>query len=212
MTFKEGGTTLCTAPVGLVAGPTTTGSAWCAAPLSAGSHTITAEVGGYYAGTSSAFVTVAKPAGSSITGSGSIRPLRSAGTYPARLGSQVDVTSTATYGTSLSGKATVRFQSGSRTYEIRSTALESLGSSSTGGVGRADLRSKATLNDVTGPVSTPVASGLTLQVTVTDRGSPGSADSFAITLWNGSTLVFSSEWTGAKSQEIRLTGGNLVVR
>jgi hypothetical protein len=32
-----------------------------------------------------------------------------------------------------------------------------------------------------------------------------------ITLWNGSTLVFSSEWTGARTLEVRLAGGNLVV-
>ncbi|GIF63045.1 hypothetical protein Ais01nite_10800 [Asanoa ishikariensis] len=203
VTFTEGGATLCSAPVGLVGAAPTVGSASCSAPLSRGSHTITVSVGGYYVGGDSGLVTVAKLG--SITGSGNIRPLRSAGTYPARLGSQVDFTPK-----NGSGQATVRFQSGSRTYEIRSTSIESLGSSSAGGVARADLRAKANLHDVTG--STLVASGLTLQVTVSDRGSPGSADSFAITLWNGNTLLFSSEWTGAKSQELRLAGGNLVVR
>ncbi|SNS60313.1 Putative Ig domain-containing protein [Asanoa hainanensis] len=203
VTFTEGGTTLCTAPVGLVGTAFTVGSASCAAPLSLGSHTITVSVGGYYVGSDTGLVTVARSAGS-ITGSGTIRPLKSAGVYPARLGSQVDLTP--------KSPTTVRFQSGSRTYEIRTTAIESLGSSAAGGVTRADLRAKANLNDVTTSTPTLVASGLTLQVTVSDRGSPGSADSFAVTLWNGSTLLFSSEWTGAKSQELRLTGGNLVVR
>jgi hypothetical protein len=48
-------------------------------------------------------------------------------------------------------------------------------------------------------------------VTATDWGEPGSADSLAFTLWNGSTLLFSSDWTGARTQESSLGGGNLVV-
>jgi hypothetical protein len=106
----------------------------------------------------------------------------------------------------------VQFQSGNRTYQIRSTALDSLGLSSTGGVGRADLRSKANLVDVTDPANPAIVyGGLTLQLTVTDRGEPGSGDTLGITVWNGSKLVFSSDWTGAKTQEINLAGGNLVV-
>ena len=38
-------------------------------------------------------------------------------------------------------------------------------------------------------------------MTMTDKGEPGSADSIALTLWNGSTLVFSSNWDGAKTPE-----------
>ncbi|MEV4539608.1 M12 family metallo-peptidase [Asanoa sp. NPDC049518] len=200
VTFTEGGTTLCSAPVGLVGDAATVGSASCSAPLSLGAHTVTVSVDGHYTGGDTGLVTVAKARGS-VSGSGTIRPLRSAGIYPARAGSQVDLT-----------PSLVRFQSGSRTYEIRSTAVSSLGSSSGGGVARADLRAQATLNDVTGSSPTLVASGLTLRVAVSDRGSPGSADSFAVTLWNGNALLFSSEWTGAKSQELRLAGGNLVVR
>ncbi|GAA1875066.1 M12 family metallo-peptidase [Asanoa iriomotensis] len=205
VTFKEGATTLCSAPVGLLAGATTTGSASCGASLSLGSHTITAVVGDYYTGSGTALVEVARPDGSFVTGSGNIRSLRSAGAYPATVGAETDVELGAR-------SATVRFRSGGRTYEIRSTALESLGVSSVGSTGRADLRATATLTDVTNPARpTAVATGVTLQVTATDRGQPGTADSVAITLWSGSTLLFSSDWNGAKTQEIRLAGGNLVV-
>ncbi len=46
---------------------------------------------------------------------------------------------------------------------------------------------------------------------MTDKGEPGSNDTIGITLWNGNTLVFSSEWTGAKTLEKQIDGGNLVV-
>ena len=52
---------------------------------------------------------------------------------------------------------------------------------------------------------------LTLQMSMTDKGEPGSADSIAVTLWNGSTLLFSSNWDGAKTPEQLLGGGNLAV-
>ena len=51
-----------------------------------------------------------------------------------------------------------------------------------------------------------------LQVTMTDKGEPGSADSISITVWNKSGgLWFSSNWTGTKTGEQVLGGGNLVV-
>jgi hypothetical protein len=65
---------------------------------------------------------------------------------------------------------------------------------------------------VTNPLA-PVSLGgnLTLQMTMTDTGEPGSSDTIGVTLWDGSTLVFSSEWTGAQTLEQPLDGGNLVV-
>ncbi|GIF72985.1 M12 family metallo-peptidase [Asanoa siamensis] len=215
VTFKEGDTTLCSAPVGLTGGAPTTGSAWCDAPLPRGAHTVTAVVGGYYTGAGTARVDVARPDGSAVTGSGYVRGLRSAGSYPATGGARTDVTLDVRYarnGTDLTGSATVRFQSGARAYEIRGTAFDSFGSDGGSQVERADIRATATLTDVTDARNpTLVAGGLTLGLAVTDRGSPGTADSVAITLWNGSTLLHSSEWNGARSQEIRLAGGNLVV-
>jgi hypothetical protein len=215
VTFKEGSTTLCTAPVGLLAVASTAGSATCQAPLPVGSHTITVVVGGFYAASASAVVEVVKPVGSSVTGGGSVTLNRSSGLYPATVGSRSDVELSAQYDknrNTASGQVTVDFSSGGRTYEIRGTTLESLGATTRGG-GIASLRGQAVLLDVTSarnPV--PVASGLTLQVTVADRGEPGRHDTLAVTLWNGSTLVFSSDWAGAVTQELELTSGNLRVR
>jgi hypothetical protein len=53
--------------------------------------------------------------------------------------------------------------------------------------------------------------GLSLQMTMTDKGEPGKDDTIALTLWNGSTLVFSSNWVSAKTLEQIVGGGNLVV-
>jgi hypothetical protein len=210
VTFSEGGATLCTAPVGLLAADPTAGSASCGAPLPVGSHTITVTVGGSYVGSTSATVQVLAADGSFLTGSGYLSPTSSAGRYPANPGSQTDFDLVAKYGTTLSGSATVRFRSGDRTYEIRGTALESIGVSASAGI--ADLRAKADLYDVTDPRHpTLVAGGSTLQVTATDRGERGRNDSLAVTLWDGATLLFSSDWTGAGTAQTNLAGGNLVV-
>jgi hypothetical protein len=168
---------------------TTVGSANCSVTLPIGSHTITALVGARYTGDTSALVEVASPSGSFVTGGGYLLPTRSAGAYRADPGSQLDFAFHATYtrnGRNPTGHAVAQFESGGRTYEIRSTALDSLGLSSGGGVAKADLRSKANLFDVTDPANpVSVAGGLTLQLTATDRGEPGSTDSLAITLWSG---------------------------
>ena len=126
----------------------------------------------------------------------------------------------------LQGHANIIFRAGGHTYQIKSTAIDSLGialqecqggGSCSGPVsatclGLADFRSKANLTDVTNPLA-PVSLGgnLTLQITLTDKGEPGSSDTIGITLWNGSKLFFSSDWKGAKTVETLLKGGNLVV-
>ena len=71
------------------------------------------------------------------------------------------------------------------------------------------LRGTADLLDVSakGP-GVVVATGLTIEVTVTDRGK-GKTDSVGFTLWDGSTLVFSSDWNGAMTLERVLDGGNI---
>ena len=50
------------------------------------------------------------------------------------------------------------------------------------------------------------------QITLTDNGEPATTDAIGFTLWSGSTLVYSSNWNGAKTIEQVLGGGNLQVR
>jgi hypothetical protein len=126
---------------------------------------------------------------------------------------------------SLQGHVNIVFRSNGHTYQIKSTALDSLGIALKTSNGKAcsgppsstcfgvtDFRSKANLTDVTNS-NAPVSLGgnLTLQVTMTDRGEPGLSDTIAVTLWNGSKLLFSSEWRGSKTLEKILNGGNLAV-
>jgi hypothetical protein len=108
VTFSEGRTTLCTAPVGLLRAHPTLGSAACGATLAAGTHTVTVAVGGSYVGSASATVRVAAPDGSFLTGDGFLSPSRSAGRYPANPGSRTDFQLVAQYDEKLSGSATVR--------------------------------------------------------------------------------------------------------
>ena len=52
-----------------------------------------------------------------------------------------------------------------------------------------------------------------LQVTMTDKGEPGKDDTIAIQLSNtNGSLLLSSKWSGTKTVEQILGGGNLVVR
>ncbi|GGM61544.1 hypothetical protein GCM10011608_53330 [Micromonospora sonchi] len=209
VTFTAGGATLCTVPVELLATSTTTGSAACAATLPAGTHTVTATVGGHYTGSTTATVRVAVSDGGFLTGGGHLTVDRSAGAYPADRNSKAEVELNAKPATgkkAASGKAEIEFRSGGRTYQIKATTIDGLGVTSAGKL--ADLRYQASLYDSKGKL---VASGLTLAVTVTDRGAPGRNDTLGLTLWQGGRLLFSSDWTGAGTGEVKLTGGNLTV-
>jgi hypothetical protein len=73
--------------------------------------------------------------------------------------------------------------------------------------------SKANLQDITNPNS-PVSLGgnLTLQMSMTDYGS-ATKDTIGFTLYDAtSKLLFSSSWSGTKTVEQLLGGGNLSVR
>jgi hypothetical protein len=229
LTFKEGTTTLCgPLPVELLGAETTIGTASCSKTLAVGAHRIDIYVNGYYTGIGQGLVEVAEPDGSFITGGGSVVAEASAGKYPATDGTSEDFAFNIKYTKgfkNLKGHASVVFESAGKTYEIRSTAIDSLGivlQAPGGGAcagppsatcfGLADFRSKANLLDITNPLAPiTVDSNLSLQITMTDRGEPGPADTIGISLWKGNTLLFSSEWNGAKTIEANLDAGNLVV-
>lgn len=229
VSFMEGATDLCgPLPVALINSDTTTGTANCTASFELGAHQIDVYVNNYYTGVTTAIVEVAEANGSFVTGGGYLAIDKSAGLYPAETGSKMNFGFNVNYknAKNIQGHVNILFRSGGRTYQIKSTAIDSLGialKKSTGnGVcsgppsatcfGVADFRSKANLTDVTDPLA-PVSLGgnLTLQMTMTDEGDPGSADTLGITLWDANKLVFSSEWRGSKTVEQTLAGGNLVV-
>ena len=235
--FKEGATTLCTfvSPLPLLNPLDTRAAAVeCSKSFSLGEHTISIYVNGsYYAGTGAGVVEVSQPDGSFITGGGYILTSTSspAGKYAADPGSRMNYGFNVKYNknkTNLQGHLNVIFRrtvAGElRSYQIKANAMDSLGialkngSSGCAGPpsatcwGLGDFRSKANLTDVTNPAaSVSMGGNLTVQVTITDQGEPGKNDSIGVTLWQGSTLLFSSEWNGAKTVEKVVEGGNLVV-
>ncbi len=227
VTFKEGATTLCgPLAVSLLNGATTSGTASCAVSLGLGAHTIDIYVNNYYTATASGLVEVAQPNGSFITGGGQLAISSSAGQYKADTGSIANFGFNVNYRNlrNLQGHTSLIFQAGGHTYQIKSTAINSLGitfKTPTGATcsgpvsstcfGYADFQAKANLTDITNPLA-PISLGgnLTLQVTLTDKGEPGSSDTIAFTVWSGSRLLFSSNWNGAQSVQQLLGGGNLV--
>ena len=126
----------------------------------------------------------------------------------------------------------VTYRIGDNTYELNSKDIDSLaiGSRTPAGDpcatkpsptcwGVADVHATATLTDVTKPAPgtkpphprPDILSGLTLRITVTDKGPAKNGDSIGITAWDGSTLVFSSAWDGTATVEQTLDGGNIDV-
>jgi hypothetical protein len=216
--FKEGGTTLCSPTLELLNGDPTTATAACIVPLGLGAHVINVVAGGYYTGRDQAIVEVAQPTGNFITGGGYRIADSSAGSYPADPGSKVGFAFNLKFNkslTNLQGHANVIFRSDGKSYQIKSTSFDSLGiafrtatgaqcdDGDPGCFGVAEFRSRGNMS--------PVGGGLSLRITLTDRGESGADDSIGIALWDGNQLVFSSEWNGARTVEGPLGGGNLVV-
>jgi large repetitive protein len=225
----------------LVAGDTKTGSASCVVSdkFNAGSNSsgveyqITTTVSGYYTNASDTttgptVIEVADPTGQFITGGGYLVESKSAGSNAAANPSKMNFGFNVHYnnkGTNTQGHVNIIYRNGGRVYQIKTTAVDtfgtayrtSTGTSCTGPAtatcwGIASWSSKANLTDVTNPnAPVSIGGGLSLQMSMTDKGEPGKDDTIAVTLWNGSTLVFSSNWDGAKTPEQLLGGGNLVV-
>ncbi|HET6697203.1 MAG TPA: hypothetical protein VFG85_11905, partial [Gaiellaceae bacterium] len=54
--------------------------------------------------------------------------------------------------------------------------------------------------------------GLRLEMSITDRRTPGGADTIAITAWDGNKQVFSSSWSGFAAVEQALASGTTKVQ
>jgi hypothetical protein len=206
-------------------------------------YTIGVAVSNYYRDLSEGeigVVEVAQPNGSFITGGGYLVESNSAGTLASPPGARTNLGFNVRYnksGTNPQGHVNVIFRTAGRVYQIQSSSITSFGTalqtaasygtaspvSCTGPpslscYGLGDFKSKANLTDVTNPLN-PIAilpnggGPMMLQISIVDKGEPGSSDQLAITLWNGdgTTLVFSSNWNPPKTMFQTLSGGNMVV-
>ena len=96
------------------------------------------------------------------------------------------------------------------TYQIKSGTINSVSvNSGNRNNMTAIINATATLVDLTDPSVS--MSGLTLRVSMSDRSNSGSDDRIGITLWNGTTLLFSSSWNGSSTSERQIGSGNLIV-
>jgi len=189
--------------------------------------TIGIMVAGYYrdnASSENTVIDVAAPLTSYfITGGGFMAESASAGQYAADQGTKSNFGFNVKFNkgaTNLQGNLNIIFRKGGHTYQIKSNALTSLGEkpspcskATATSPCTANFVSKANLQDITNP-SSPVSLGgnLTFQMSMTDYGSP-TKDTIGFTLYDAtSKLLFSSSWSGTKTVEQLLGGGNLSVR
>ena len=113
-------------------------------------------------------------------------------------------------GTNLQGSVNIIVRSGGQVYQIKGNAISSLGVAKP----KANFTGKASIQDITNPLSPVAVDGnATLQLWMTDNGEPGSMDTLGIQVLNKSGGTwFSSNWSGTKTVEQALGGGNLSVR
>ncbi len=225
VTFFGDGAELATVPVGLVSSSDTrTGTATYNWSVNIGnadavSYTIGIKVNNYYGRYSSSddgVVTVAKPLNDFITGGSYLVLSKSSGLKAGGVGTKNNFGFNVKYNKSnksLQGNINTIIRNAGKVYQIKGNSMTSL-SVKTGSPASAVFNGKASIQDITNPLSAIAIDGnATLQVTMTDAGEPGSSDKIAITVWNkAGGLWFASNWNGVKTVEQLLAGGNLQVR
>jgi hypothetical protein len=193
-------------------------------------------VNNYYTRNSSednTVVTVSKPLGTEfITGGGRLILTNSAGLKAGDPGTRNNFGFNVKYNkqlTNLQGNVNIiirRTESdGLHVYQIKGNSMTSLSVdtsiTATHPYPTATFNGKASIQDVTDPLNVIAVDGnAILQVTMTDKGEPGSTDTIGITVWNkAGGLWFSSNWQSfspPKTAEQTLGaspgGGNLKVR
>jgi len=219
-------------PVGLVSSSDSkVGTATCNWSANIGSQdsaqfTVGIKVDGRYTryeSTDDVVVTVSKPLGTNfITGGGYLVNQASAGLKAGSAGAKTNFGFNVKYnksGTNLQGNINTIIRNGSRVYQIKGNSMSSLyvapsAAPSPTKPAKATFNGKASIQDITDPLAPIAVDGnATLQVTMTDAGEPGSADTIGLTVWNkAGGLWFASKWDGTRTVEQLLGGGNLLVR
>jgi hypothetical protein len=193
---------------------------WLNAPL--GSYTVRIIVNNYYTRDDAAddgVVQVSQLTPGSINGGGYLVMQSSGGLKPGGVGTKnnfgFNVQNTKT---GVKGNLNTIIRNSGRTYQVKGNSMTSLSTQlptpPATTPGTATFTGKANIQDITDqthPVS--IDGNATLQVTMTDNGEPGANDTIGISVWSKSgPLWFSSNWTGTKTVEQKLGGGNLAVR
>jgi hypothetical protein len=167
--------------------------------------------GGCYQGVTDAreLIQVYRPSGDHVTGGGFIQSNNSQGQYPAAQGSNTNFGFNVRFhpkqGT-LQGDINLIIRGQSNPpMQFNSTTPLALGINSAESTAQFAFRGNLTqANQV-------LAENVVLQVTMQDNGNPGTKDLIGFTIWDGNTLIYSSDWNGSTTGRINLSGGNLVI-
>jgi hypothetical protein len=186
------------------------------------------SAGGYYTGQTSdlTLVTLALPGSEFVTGGGHVvLGNNSAGTYAGTAGSKMNFGFNMKWnpsGKNLQGNINVifrRYVNGEwRKYQIRSNKINSMAVSlAEPGYKKAVISTKATLKDITDPLS-PISLGgnlnLALDAYENTTMPNGSLDKIVVTLSGngGQGILFSSQWIGTRPVAQLINGGKIHVR
>jgi len=183
---------------------------------------ITVAQGDYYTGrtTEHTLITIAVPGQDYVNGGGNVVVTQSSGTYAATAGSKMNFGFTMKWnksGKNIQGQANIIFRRLVgfvwRTYQIKSNAINTLGTTSTSAGNQGDFNTKANMTDITDPLAPLTMGGaLDLSVQAFESTVTGSAHKIGITLRDASgVLMFSNNWTGAKTDMQPLNGGKISV-
>jgi hypothetical protein len=154
------------------------------------------------------------PASGQITGGGYLLMQNSAGQYAGAVGTKNNFGfNVQNAHNGLHGNINTIIRNNGHTYQVKGNSMTSLTTHATTLPYTATFNGKASLQDITDPLHPISIDGnATLQVTMTDRGEPGSSDSIGITVWaHAGGLYFSSNWNGTTTVEQTLGGGNVQV-
>ncbi len=180
-------------------------------------------VDGYYIGKiekEDLLITVYKPVGDFITGGGFILPQNpspAVGLYPSDEGTRTNFGFNVKFnanGRNLKGRLNFIWRTDNgRIFQVRSNSIQSLGVD----ISNEDEKiavfvAKSNVRDLS-PNSLPIpnSGNVEMYVTMTDKGEPGVNDEIGFTLWRGNELWYSSNWEGLGTEELYLSGGNLIV-
>jgi hypothetical protein len=167
--------------------------------------------GSYYTGKSEkAIITVAVPGTDNISGGGHQVLTQSTGRHAGTLNSKMNLGFTMKWnksGKNIMGQANFIWRSGGSIYQIKSNAINTLGTFTLTNGRRADFNTKANLTDVTDPL-TPISITGNLDLSVQAfESTDGGKDMISVILRSGNEVWFSSGPSMAP-----LSGGNIRVR
>jgi hypothetical protein len=101
-----------------------------------------------------------------------------------------------------------------RTYQVKSNAINTLGTGTTAAGNQGDFNTKATLTDVTNPLNpTSLGGAMDLTVQALESTVTGAPHQIAVTLRdNSGVLLFSNNWVSGRTALQALSGGKISVR